>query len=121
MRKASSNNQSVSWSRFVLAALLTMSFWVTASAQDAQLTGTISDQETGETLPGATVILVGTYKGASTDMEGKYSITGIKPGDYAVKISFIGYSDKIINGVRLNKGETKVLDTKISFRSKHFI
>jgi len=117
MRKASSNNQSVSWSRFVLAALLTMSFWVTASAQDAQLTGTISDQETGETLPGATVILVGTYKGASTDMEGKYSITGIKPGDYAVKISFIGYSDKIINGVRLNKGETKVLDTKISFRS----
>ena len=81
MRKASSNNQSVSWSRFVLAALLTMSFWVTASAQDAQLTGTISDQETGETLPGATVILVGTYKGASTDMEGKYSITGIKPGD----------------------------------------
>ena len=63
MRKASSNNQSVSWSRFVLAALLTMSFWVTASAQDAQLTGTISDQETGETLPGATVILVRNLQG----------------------------------------------------------
>ena len=88
-----------------------------SNAQNAILTGVISDKETNETLPGATIILVGTYKGASTDMDGKYTIEDIKPGDYAVKITYIGYSDKIINGVQIKKGETNKLDTKISLRS----
>src|SRR5690606_24434416 len=64
-------------------------------AQDATLKGTVYDKETGETLPGATVSLVGTYIGTSTDMEGKYVLENIKPGDYSVKITFIGYSDQL--------------------------
>ncbi len=88
-----------------------------AVAQNATLKGVISDKETGETLPGATVALVGTYKGTSTDMDGKYEIKDIKPGDYSVKVTFIGYSDQIYNGITLKKGEVKTLDSKISFRS----
>ena len=85
--------------------------------QNGKLEGTIIDKETNETLPGATVILIGTYKGASTDMDGHYVIEDIKPGDYAVKITYIGYSDKIINGIQIAKGQTKKLDSKISLRS----
>lgn len=106
---------SVYRSMFLLTGLLLIQFL--AIAQNAQLAGVISDKETGETLPGATVILVGTYKGASTDFDGNYLIEDIKPGDYSVKISFLGYSDKIINGVQVKKGETKTLNTSLSLRS----
>ena len=88
-----------------------------ATAQTATLKGVIYDKESGETLPGATVVLVGTYKGTSTDIDGKYEIKDIKSGDYSVKISFIGYSDQLYNGITIKKGETRTLDSKISFRS----
>lgn len=83
----------------------------------ATLKGVIKDKETGETLPGATVVIVGTYLGASTDMDGAYKIEGIKPGDYSIKVTFIGYSDQIYNGIRLEKGKTRTLDAALSFRS----
>ncbi|MEX2596782.1 MAG: TonB-dependent receptor [Salibacteraceae bacterium] len=85
--------------------------------QTATLKGTVYDKETGETIPGATVILVGTYVGTSTDMNGTYEIKNIKSGDYSVKVSFVGYSDQLYNGITLKKGETRVLNSKMSFRS----
>ena len=106
---------SVYRSLLLLTGLLLIQF--ITIAQNAQLAGVISDKETRETLPGATVILVGTYKGASTDFDGNYLIEDIKPGDYSVKVSFLGYSDKIINGVQLKQGETKTLNTSLSLRS----
>lgn len=86
-------------------------------AQNATLTGVIYDKESGETLPGATVLIVGTYLGASTDMDGKYTIEDIKPGDYSVKVSFIGYSDQLFNGISIKKGKPNTLDAKLSLRS----
>jgi outer membrane receptor protein involved in Fe transport len=100
-----------------LVCLLSILFAGRSFGQNGKLEGTIIDKETNETLPGATVILIGTYKGASTDMDGHYVIEDIKPGDYAVKITYIGYSDKIINGIQIAKGQTKKLDSKISLRS----
>lgn len=67
------------------------------------LTGTITDKATREGLIGATVLLIGTYKGASTDMNGKYTISGIKAGDYSIRVSYVGYKEKIFNGIRIPK------------------
>ena len=99
-----------------LSFLVLLLFSITALSQ-ATLTGVIKDKETGETLPGATVQIVGTYLGASTGMDGKYTITGIKPGDYSIKMAFIGYSDQVFNGIRLKKDETRTLNASMSFRS----
>lgn len=55
--------------------LVLMAFCVTFSAlaQEMTVTGTVKD-DTGETLPGATVLIKGTTKGTTTDIDGKYSI-----------------------------------------------
>lgn len=42
-------------------------------------TGTVLDQ-TGEPLPGASVMVVGTTLGGSTDIDGNFSIAGVKQG-----------------------------------------
>ncbi|MEQ9186270.1 MAG: TonB-dependent receptor [Cryomorphaceae bacterium] len=99
--------------------LATALFLISASIAFSQstLTGVIKDKETGETLPGATVVIVGTYLGASSDIDGKYIIEGIKPGDYSIKVTFIGYSDQVYNGIRLKKDATQTLDAELSFRS----
>jgi hypothetical protein len=69
-------------------SLLLLGLILVIQAGQAQiLTGIITDKGTKEGLIGATVLLIGTYKGAATDMSGKYTISGIKPGDYSVRVS----------------------------------
>jgi len=63
-----------------------------AYAQSGTLTGTVTGAETGETLPAVNVVLVESMKGASTDADGKYTITNITPGTYTVEVTYIGYS-----------------------------
>ena len=50
------------------------------------LSGTISD-ETNEKLIGATVKIVGTNHGTTTDVEGNYNLQNVPPGVYDVAIS----------------------------------
>ena len=82
------------------------------------LSGVIKDAGSKETLIGATVMIVGTYKGSATDIDGKYSITDVKAGDYSIKVSFIGYADKIFNGIHIADGETTTLNAELSLRSQ---
>jgi TonB-linked SusC/RagA family outer membrane protein len=60
-------------------------------AQEKTITGTVVD-ETNMPLPGATVLIKGTTTGASTDFDGKYSISA-NEGD-VLTFSYVGYSDQ---------------------------
>lgn len=60
----------------------------TAVAQAQRATGTVVD-ETGEPLPGVSVIVAGKPGGVTTDIDGKFSLSA-KPGD-VLKLSYIGY------------------------------
>ena len=73
-------------------AILSSLFTVSAFAQSGTLSGTITDASTGESLPAVNVVLTEIMKGASTDADGEYQITGIEPGTYTVEVTYIGYS-----------------------------
>lgn len=45
----------------------------------------------GEPLPGASVVLEGTYYGISTGSDGSFSFTRLSPGEYTLVVSFVGY------------------------------
>ena len=51
-------------------------FSVQLFAQNGVLRGNISNENTGEPLIGATVFIIGTYKGGLTDDKGNFNITG---------------------------------------------
>ncbi len=74
----------------LLLALMTTS--VSAQVR-GRITGRVTDAATGEYLPGANVILVGTTLGDATDREGYYTIYNVPPGTYTLKVSYIGYED----------------------------
>lgn len=64
------------------------------NAQTGKINGKIVDAKTGETLPGATVLIEGTTKGVSSDFDGNFSLTGLEPGKYTIIASYITYDNK---------------------------
>lgn len=76
--------------------LLSLLFAITAYSQGG-VKGQVTDEDTGEPLIGATVVLYnlqgGVVKGEITDTEGNYSIEGITSGSYLFKVSTVGYGD----------------------------
>lgn len=58
-------------------------------------------------IPGASVSLLNTTAGATTDGEGRFRIANIPPGHYTLKVSAVGYAT-ITRNVLLGEGETAV-------------
>ena len=56
------------------------------------VTGTVSDQD-GNVLAGANVTVEGTDTGASSNVDGSFTISGLSDGTYTVTASFIGFND----------------------------
>lgn len=100
--------------RYVVLALLTVALPGLAFAQDGKLSGTITDAETGDPIPGATVVLVGTQQGAATNSEGQYVIIGIDPGTYDVRTSFVGYTTQVVEGLLVTSDRTTSLDFELT-------
>jgi hypothetical protein len=80
------------------------------SGTTGKIAGTIVDKETGEPLPGANIVVVGTKLGASADVKGQYTILYVPPGTYSVQASFIGYGKVTVNEVRVYIDQTARID-----------
>lgn len=74
------------------------------------LHGTITDGTTKEPLMGATIRLEGTSFGGYTDMDGKFTITGIPKGVYTVVISYVSYKTERIPNAVIEPGQHATLD-----------
>ena len=84
-----------------------------ASAQSGKIAGTVTDAETGDPFPGVNVRIEGTTQGASTDVDGRYAIIGVRPGEYTVVVSFVGYQAQRVEGVRVRIDLTTTVDAAI--------
>ena len=69
------------------------------SAQKGRVEGKVLDKDNKEPVPFANVQIVGTNTGAVTDLDGKFIITGLKPGYINLKISFVGYKPFITSEI----------------------
>lgn len=60
--------------------------------QRVSISGFVRDADTGELLPGAHVYLPDFRVGASTNDAGYFAVPTLPPGDYRVRVSYIGYA-----------------------------
>ena len=69
-----------------------------AALSAANVTGIIKDIDSGEPMMEAAVKLLAAkdsafVAGVTTDIDGKFTLSGIKPGKYILTVSYIGYAD----------------------------
>ncbi|MBK7172449.1 MAG: TonB-dependent receptor [Bacteroidales bacterium] len=83
-------------------------FYAFAQAQVRTISGTVTDSQTNESLPGASVLVKGTNQGISTDINGKFSLTVNSNTDILV-VSFIGYES-----TEITVGSQSVLSIMLS-------
>ncbi|MBW8682805.1 SusC/RagA family TonB-linked outer membrane protein [Chitinophaga rhizophila] len=68
---------------FVLISLFTY-------AQSGSISGKVTD-DAGQPIPGATVFVKGTSRNATTDGEGKFTVTGVTSGNIVLVARILGY------------------------------
>ncbi len=74
--------------------LVVENYIVEKKLSNGKIKGFVLDSRSKEPLIGANVILMGTSIGAAANIDGKFVLSSIKPGQYTLKISYVGYKDK---------------------------
>ena len=98
-----------------LGAIL-MSFSALAQVGAGTLKGRITDFDTKESLPFASVILFlngNQVAGTNTDFDGEYTIKPIQPGTYDVLFSFVGYQSKKVTGVKITANKIQFVNGEL--------
>ena len=80
----------------VLAVLITTFSLVALPANTITISGYITDNKDGESLPGATIYIKNLGIGSSSNNYGYYSIS-LPADNYEIVYSFLGYTDKVYN------------------------
>ena len=97
--------------RWILLSLfLSISF--IGLSQTGTVRGFVYDKNTGEPIIFTNVFLKGTQLGASTDVNGYYSISKIPPDDYTISVSALGFSDA---AEEISVGKGSILNQKLFF------
>lgn len=88
--------------------VILFSFAAVLSAQNVTLTGQVMDKNTGETLPGANILLVGSTMGTVTDIDGNYTIE-LPAGVQEIEASYVGFTP-LRQTITLTSGQRNRLD-----------
>lgn len=88
-------------------------FFSSADAQTATVQGVVTDEQSGESLPSATIFVEELERGASTDLDGRFEISNIEPGGYVLTINFVGYRTRTIE-LTLSAGEVRELEIELT-------
>lgn len=104
------------WKKSVISSVLVilLSISLGFAATTGKISGRIVDAETGDPLPGANVVIEGTQQGAATDMDGYYFIINVRPGEYTLKASMIGYQTTTTTNVGVAVDRTTTIDFDLS-------
>ena len=102
--------------KIIVVSLLFLS--VSVWAQDGKIKGQIVDLNTNEPVPFANVLVIGTSIGSTSDLNGEFVITGLKPGFVQLQASFVGYETKISRDVLVTNSQTPFV--KIELKASEF-
>jgi len=99
----------------VFLKFLIMLISVTTFAQSKKgvITGSVLDHLTKEPIIGASVSVINTPFGGMTDANGIYKIQNLEPGNYSIKVTYVGYSQAIKNDIVVTTAREYVADVEL--------
>ncbi len=97
MSKFALNYHDIPMRKVMLLWALLLFAAVNAFAQNGRVSGQVLSAEDDLPLIGATVRVVGTNIAGATDVDGKFSLSGLSQSDKRLEVSYIGYETKIVD------------------------
>jgi hypothetical protein len=88
----------------------------TYAQSNGKITGKVIEATSGTPLIGCNVI-VSPSLGASTDIQGNYTISGVPPGNYQIRASYLGYEEEVLE-VTVQANQVTVVDFSLKESSK---
>ena len=89
----------------------------TYAGTTGKIVGMVIDEETGQPLIGANIILKGTSMGAAADITGRYMILNVPPGRYILIVRMIGYGTVEYENLRVSIDLTTSVDFSLTTRA----
>ncbi len=88
--------------------------WCMPALGQGKVAGHIEDAGTGEELIGVAVLIEGTGRGTTTDVDGNYVLLNLRPGSYTLVYSYIGYQSQRVNDIQVTSGQTTRIDIELN-------
>ncbi len=83
-------------------------------AQTGIIKGTINNSINNEPVGFASVLVIDTDSGTTSDFDGNYEITGLKPGLYSIRASFVGFDDVTEYEIQVFNNKPALVDIKMT-------
>jgi hypothetical protein len=80
--------------------------------------GTVIDEQSGNVLSNATVLIESSSKAAITDETGNFKLTGIPIGRQTIKVTYAGYEEAYVQNIEVTSSKEVVLEIKLKEKVK---
>jgi len=98
--------------RKIFTTLLLILLYAAGASAQQTVKGQVTSAETGETLPGSTILIAGTTNGTVTDIDGKFTINVLSPED-VLEFSYVGYVSQ-----RVKVGDQTMINLALALEAK---
>jgi outer membrane receptor protein involved in Fe transport len=78
-----------------------------------KIAGRITDKVNGEPYVGANILVAGTSLGASSDVNGNFTVLQVPPDVYSVQVRALGYKSVTVTDVRVRIDQTETVDFQL--------
>lgn len=86
----------------IFPTIILLTYSIVAQTITGRITGKIISAATGEPLPGVTIMVDGTPRGTSSNVDGTYLITNVPVGIHTLKVQLLGYLPATRTDVTVN-------------------
>lgn len=93
----------------VLSVLFAL-FSLSLPAQTGIITGKIIDTKLADVVIGATVKLDDGGIGASSDLDGNFTLQKVPVGKHKISVTYLGYATKTIEDINVKEGQSTIVD-----------
>ncbi len=97
---------------YIILLLSFLQLPVLAQDYSQSITGTVIDEHASFPLPGVSVILIGSepLRGATTDIDGRFTIDAVPIGRHEIGFTYIGYEDRLVSNLLVSSGKQTVVN-----------
>ena len=99
------------WSVLLLLAFALP--WAAHAQTSGKISGTVTEDATGEPLPGVQIVVEETGQGTITGTDGFYSLLNVKAGTYTLVFRFVGFAPTRVENLQVIVDKTTPLDVEM--------